>query len=156
MVNIERNFLHPQFYEHVRNYCYNADYYYGEQDNPNQIPTGLVHELKLDSTIVKYFPDKQKDLLLYRAYINHFNAGEKPNFHTDGEGVTSLFYINERDYTLDEGGCTEILVNKDYLLSVIPVANTLVTFDANLYHRATSFKTLPRFTIALKYQTLKI
>tara|TARA_Y100000401_G_C8298431_1_gene212675 strand:- start:317 stop:778 length:462 start_codon:yes stop_codon:yes gene_type:complete len=153
MVNIEHDFLTTQFYEHVRTYCYTADYYYGENDFPEQPPTGLVHNLKLDNTIVKYFPQKQKDLSLYRAYINYFTAGEKPNFHIDGEhGVTSIFYINERNYSLDEGGCTEILVNKDYLISVLPIANTLVTFDANLYHRATSFKTLPRFTIALKYQ----
>ena len=37
---------------------------------------------------------KIKDLSLYRAYINFFNAGESPNFHIDGEGLTSLFYLN--------------------------------------------------------------
>ena len=110
------------------------------------------HNLKLDSKIISYFPNKIKDLSLYRAYINLFNAGEQPNFHTDGEGLTSLFYINTENYNLDEGGCTEILTDKQYLVSVLPIRNSLVTFDAKVLHRATSFKSFPRFTVALKYK----
>ena len=151
MVHFQRNFLTPDLYTKVEDYCYKADYYYGEKDNPNQIPTGLVHNLKLDSEIVSYFPNKMNDLPLYRAYINHFNPGEKPNFHVDGNGYTSLFYINQETYNLDEGGCTEILTHDDYLISVLPIQNTLVTFEAQLMHRATSFKNFPRFTLALKY-----
>tara|TARA_R100000353_G_scaffold34218_1_gene27476 strand:- start:350 stop:814 length:465 start_codon:yes stop_codon:yes gene_type:complete len=152
VVSIQNNFLTPDLYKEVENYCYQADYYYGEYDNPNQVPTGVVHDLKLDSKIVSYFPNKIKDLSLYRAYINLFNAGEKPNFHIDGEGLTSLFYINTENYNLDEGGCTEILTDKQYLVSVLPIRNSLVTFNAKLLHRATSFKSFPRFTVALKYK----
>ena len=152
MVSIQNNFLTPDLYKEVENYCYQADYYYGEWDNPNQVPTGVVHNLKLDSKIISYFPSKIKDLSLYRAYINLFNAGEKPNFHIDGEGLTSLFYINTENYNLDEGGCTEILTDKQYLVSVLPIRNSLVTFDAKVLHRATSFKSFPRFTVALKYK----
>ena len=151
MVSIQNNFLTPDLYKEVENYCYQADYYYGEWDNPNQVPTGVVHNLKLDSKIISYFPSKIKDLSLYRAYINLFNAGEKPNFHIDGEGLTSLFYINTENYNLDEGGCTEILTNQQSLVSVLPIRNSLVTFDAKVLHRATSFKSFPRFTVALKY-----
>jgi len=152
MVSIQNNFLTPDLYKEVENYCYQADYYYGEWDNPNQVPTGVVHNLKLDSKIISYFPSKIKDLSLYRAYINLFNAGEKPNFHIDGEGLTSLFYINTENYNLDEGGCTEILTNQQSLVSVLPIRNSLVTFDAKVLHRATSFKSFPRFTVALKYK----
>ncbi len=152
MIDIDNDFLSLDLYKKVEDYCYSADYYYGERDNPHQTPTGLVHNLKLDSPIVSYFPSKQDGFPLYRAYINHFNAGEKPNFHIDGSGRTSLYYINNETYNLDEGGCTEILTNKKYLVSILPIRNTLVTFNAGLYHRATSFKTLPRFTIALKYE----
>lgn len=150
-MKITNNFLTPDLYEKVEDYCFKADYYYGEKDNPKQIPTGLVHDLKLDSEIVNYFPQEIDDLPLYRAYINHFNPGEKPFFHIDGTGYTSLFYINCDNYNLDEGGCTEIRTHENYLISVLPFKNTLVTFKAELEHRATSFKTLPRFTIALKY-----
>ena len=153
MVHVQRNFLTPDLYQKVESYCYEADYYYGEPDNPNQIPTGLVHNLKLDSEIVSYFPKKVDNLFLYRTYINLFNPGEKPNFHidSDGGGFTLLFYINQEKYDLDEGGCTEILTHEDYLISVLPIRNSLVTFEAQLSHRATSFKTQPRFTLALKY-----
>ena len=149
---MNKSYLYKVVYKKVENYCYQADYYYGEWDNPNQVPTGVIHNLKLDSEIVSYFPNKIKDLSLYRAYINLFNAGENPNFHIDGEGLTSLFYINTENYNLDEGGCTEILTDKQYLVSVLPIRNSLVTFDAKALHRATSFKSFPRFTVALKYK----
>ena len=151
-MNIQNNFLTPDLYKEVENYCYHADYCYGEHDGiSEQVPTGVVHDLELDSKIVSYFPSKIRGLSLYRAYINLFNAGEKPNFHIDGKGITALFYINAETYNLDEGGCTEILTDKQYLISVLPIRNSLVTFDANTPHRATSFKSFPRFTVALKY-----
>jgi len=151
LINIQNNFLTPDVYKKVEDYCYQADYYYGEWDNPNQVPTGVIHNLKLDSEIVSYFPNKINDLSLYRAYINLFNAGENPNFHIDGEGLTSLLYINTEDYRLDQGGFTEILTDQQHLVSVLPIRNSLVTFDAKAIHRATSFRSYPRFTVALKY-----
>jgi len=155
VVDIKRNFLTPDLYKKVEDYCYQADYYYGEWDNPDQVPTGVIHNLKLDSEIVSYFPSKIKELSLYRAYINLFNAGERPNFHIDGEGLTSIFYLNSEEYKLDEGGCTEILTDQQYLISILPIRNSLVTFNAKSVHRATAFKSLPRFTVALKYENLK-
>ncbi len=151
MLNIQSNYLLPNLYKEVENYCYNADYYYGERDTPNSIPVGLVHDLKLDSKIVSYFPKVENNLFLFRAYINLFSAGEQPNFHTDEGKLTSLYYINIDNYNLNEGGCTEILTHKQHLVSVLPIRNTLVTFDAELPHRATSFKNMSRFTLALKY-----
>ena len=95
MIEFQRNFLTPDLYQKVEYYCYRADYYYGEQDNPQQIPTGLVHDLKLDSEIVGYFPKEKNNIPLYRVYINLFNPGEKPHFHIDGVGYTSLFYLQQ-------------------------------------------------------------
>lgn len=158
MIHFQNNFLSSDLYQKVESYCYRADYYYGETDNENEIPTGLVHNFELDNEIVSYFPTKLRDLSLYKAYINLFYPGEKPNFHIDGvdgpidkDRLTALFYINDKNYDLNEGGCTEILTHDNYFISVRPIQNTLATFDAQLLHRATSFKTLPRFTIALKY-----
>ena len=151
-IHLQSNFLTPESYLKVQDYCYLASYKYGEWDNEHQIPTGVVHILELDSEIVSYFPSKIENLSLHRAYINLFNAGETPNFHVDGKGLTSLFYVNAEKYNLDEGGCTEIVTSNQALTSILPIQNTLVTFDAQLVHRATSFRTLPRFTIALKYQ----
>tara|TARA_A100001391_G_scaffold60721_1_gene37876 strand:+ start:3472 stop:3933 length:462 start_codon:yes stop_codon:yes gene_type:complete len=151
MVNIQSHYLSPDLYKEVEGYCYNADYYYGERDHPNAIPTGLVHNLQLDSLIVSYFPKEQKNLSLVRAYINYFAAGEHPKFHVDHGKLTSLYYINTDDYNIDEGGCTEIITHPQYITSILPYKNTLITFDAKLVHKATSFKTRPRFTIALKY-----
>ena len=148
MIKVQPNYLPLRQYQQIEDYCYAADYYYGERDNPHTQPTGLVHNLSLNSHIVKYFPTKG----LFRAYINYFSAGEQPHFHVDHGRLTSLYYINEEGYNLNEGGCTEIHTHEGHLTSVLPFRNTLVTFDAVLPHRATSFNTLPRFTLALKYE----
>tara|TARA_B100000424_G_scaffold270157_2_gene268798 strand:- start:130 stop:597 length:468 start_codon:yes stop_codon:yes gene_type:complete len=153
MLDIKHNYLSAEQYKNVENYCYSASYVYGERDNPYQMPTGLVHNLELNNKLVDYFPRVVNTFPLFRAYINFFSSGDKPNFHVDGEsGYTSLFYINSEAYNSNEGGCTEIFDGKDTMTSVMPFRNTLLTFSANKLHRATPFRTQPRFTVALKYQ----
>ena len=147
MIKIQPNYLSPDLYQQVEDYCYTASYLYGERDHPDVAPTGFTHDLDLDSKIVSYFPTQG----LFRAYINYFSAGENPMFHTDYGRLTSLFYINEESYDINEGGCTEMLTDNS-ITGIIPFRNTLATFDANIVHRATSFNTRPRFTLALKYE----
>ena len=153
MLEIKHNYLALDQYKEVENYCFKAKYEYGERDNPHQMPTGLVHNLEKESNIAKLFPMFIKEAFLYRIYINYFAIGEQPNFHIDGQnGYTSIFYINTEAYNSNEGGCTEIFNGKDTITSVMPFRNTLITFPANNLHRATPFRTQPRFTIALKYK----
>ena len=71
MVSIQNNFLTPDLYKEVENYCYHADYCYGEHDGvTDQVPTGVVHDLELDSKIVSYFPSKIRGLSLYLSLIH--------------------------------------------------------------------------------------
>jgi hypothetical protein len=92
---------------------------------------------------------KQKDVT--RVYINCFAPLENPYFHTDGDiGTTFLYYPNKR-WELDEGGETQFFIDNS-IYGVPPIPNRLIYFDANLLHRATSFRSSHRFSIAVKYQ----
>ena len=153
MIHIEHNYLTSEAYSFVENYCLNVSYTYGKSDVVGQIPTGLVHELNKESEIVSYFPTLCHGLPMAECSINFFSPREYPNFHCDHtSGYTCLFYINKESHDLNEGGCTEIYVEgENRLTSVLPIRNSFVTFPATNLHQATSFKTQPRFTIALKY-----
>ena len=87
---------------------------------------------------------------LYRMYINCFAPNENPYFHVDGEGYTFLYYCDNEEFDLNEGGETQFLVDND-LMGVLPVPNRMVIFDGTIKHRATTYRSRHRFTIAIKY-----
>ena len=87
---------------------------------------------------------------LYRMYINCFAPSERPYFHRDGDtGITFLYYVNGTD-DLNEGGETQI-VEDGLIKGVLPISNRLVQFNANVLHRATTYRNSHRFTLAVKY-----
>ncbi len=84
-------------------------------------------------------------------YVNCFAPCENPYFHTDGDkGMTFLYYANDR-WELNDGGETQIVVN-DEIKGILPIPNRIVGFDANLVHRATTFRFKHRFTLAAKFK----
>ena len=83
-------------------------------------------------------------------YVNCFAPNENPYFHTDGDnGLTFLYYPN-MDWDLQEGGETQFYINDD-IYGITPIPNRMVVFDANIQHRATTFRNQYRFTLAIKY-----
>ena len=156
-IEIKDNFLEETDAKRVLEYCVQSSYTYGEVDTPQTPPTGMVHEIQRDEDIYKLFESKIKNyyryvrkLNLYRMYVNCFSPSENPYFHTDGDkGVTFLYYVND-EWTLNEGGETQILVD-DEIRGVLPLPNRIVGFNANLLHRATSFRNRHRFTLAVKF-----
>tara|TARA_R100001129_G_scaffold182430_1_gene163052 strand:+ start:716 stop:1198 length:483 start_codon:yes stop_codon:yes gene_type:complete len=156
-IEIKDNFLEETDAKRVLEYCVQSSYTYGEVDTPQTPPTGMVHEIQRDEDIYKLFESKIKNyyryvrkLNLYRMYVNCFSPSENPYFHTDGDkGVTFLYYVNDQ-WTLNEGGETQILVD-DEIRGVLPLPNRIVGFNANLLHRATSFRNRHRFTLAVKF-----
>ena len=133
---------------------YNRNFKYGEVDKRTDPPTGLVFELDnqlLD--IFKTFLFNKKDffrnLKLQRAYVNLFIPNENPFFHEDGDVITNLFYLNPQ-YDIDEGGETQFFID-DKIIGIQSKPSRLVIFDGKILHRATSFRTKPRITVALKY-----
>lgn len=89
-----------------------------------------------------------------RAYVNLFLPNERPFFHTDGSVITCLFYFTPHSNPdIDEGGETQFYVDKQ-LLGVLPRPSRLVLFDGNISHRATSFRSYPRITAAIKFRVV--
>ena len=146
-----------EVYTEIKTYAYT----YGEVDTTGLPPTGMVHNLPNDSCLVKEllisayqaFP-KLVGHVPFRSYINYFAPAENPYFHSDGDrGVTVLIYINP-ETSLDEGGETQFVGSNHCIHSVLPRPGRAVMFDARLVHKATSFRTQPRFTIALKFDSV--
>ena len=84
-------------------------------------------------------------------YVNCFAPTETPYFHTDGVGYTFLYYPDPAIHELDEGGETQFVVDGN-IMGIMPISNRMSIFDGTIKHRATSFRTKHRFTVAIKYQ----
>ena len=130
------------------------DFYYGERDSEKFPPTGLVSNLQfhdslfvqLDSKVNQLNKTKKK---IRRAYVNLFLPNERPFFHTDGNIRTFLFYFNPK-VDINENGETQFFLDKE-IRGILPVPGSVVSFDGTILHRATSFRTLPRITVAFKF-----
>ena len=161
MIEVIDNFLSQEEFNFVLNYSKSALYGYGEADDESHPPTGLVHNITKSKKIYKLFENKTKEFVstnhkLYRMYINCFAPSENPYFHTDcsdheenDDEVTFLYYPNET-WDLNDGGETQFFID-ERIYGIAPVPNRLVYFNANLLHRATSFRDRHRFTVAIKY-----
>lgn len=155
-INVFDNFLSLQDCQSVLRYCYEASYTYGERDRPETPPTGMVHVIDNESEIYQLFHDKTRELVphtskLYRMYVNCFAPNENPYFHIDGShGITFLYYPDQK-WELDQGGETQFYINGE-IHGITPVSNRIVMFDANIMHRATTFRNGYRFTLAVKYK----
>jgi hypothetical protein len=105
------------------------------------------------TSIEKKLPEyKTKDIS--RLYINCFAPTENPYFHIDGGVGTTFLYYPNPNWNLDQGGETQFIVD-DNIYAIPPVTNRLISFDANMLHKATTFRDHHRFTIAIKYGTHK-
>ena len=152
-IEIYDDFLSSDLQNFVWEYCIESSYTYGEYDTPETPPTGMVHEIE-GNDIYKLFYEKTKDLIpknfnLYRMYVNCFAPSECPYFHTDGEGITFLYYP-QHTWDIDMGGETQFVID-DEIKGIFPIPNRLVMFDGNILHRATTFRSRHRFTLAIKY-----
>jgi hypothetical protein len=156
MIEIKDNLLEAEQYLYVLNYCQRAKFTWGETDDYNLPPTGMVHEIDETELIYQVFRSKTQEIVpnlnLHRMYVNCFAPSENPYFHIDWEdkgAVTFLFYPTE-GWNYDDGGETQFIVD-DEIYGVTPVPNRLVYFDADIPHKATSFRDRHRFTLAVKY-----
>ena len=150
------DFLDKKDLQYVIDYCLKSSYTYGERDLKTHPPTGMVHEIKRFEYIYKFFESKIRDsnlvkeMNLYRMYVNCFSPSENPYFHIDGDdGLTFLYYVDE--WKLDDGGETQFLIDNE-IKGVLPIPNRIVGFDANIWHKATSFRDKHRFTLAIKFK----
>ena len=145
------NYLTVEQYRETWNFVKNANYKAGEVDYEGSYPIGMVAELPLDNSL---FPKQINNNSLSRSYINYYGPRELSAFHIDNDDSTAvtLLYYPCPTYDLNEGGATELIINKQ-ILGVLPIANRLLAFKSNILHRATPFKSHQRWTIAFKYET---
>jgi hypothetical protein len=135
---------------------YNNSFMYGEFDTDETPPNGMILNLQSDSALFKTFYDAVvrkhfavKNLTMKRAYVNLFSPNEHTYFHADGDVITCLFYITP-EHDINEGGETQFIID-DNIVGIRAKPSRLVIFDGNILHRATSFKSNPRITVALKF-----
>lgn len=131
------------------------DFYYGERDSEKFPPTGLVSNISFHDSLFVQLDSKVQQLnktrkKIRRAYVNLFLPNERPFFHTDGNIRTFLFYFNPK-VDLNENGETQFFLDKE-IRGILPVPGSVVSFDGTILHRATSFRSFPRITVALKYE----
>lgn len=169
MIDYIDNFFNQFQYYEIAEYCLKAPYFFGETDNIDTPPTGMVSDIPEEEPIYKLFCDtlsikipRVNQLNLYALYINYFVPSENPYFHTDCEvGITCLYYLgpikamSQRwknvDYNISDGGETQFIQNNNSI-NILPISNRMCFFDANILHRATPFRDKYRFTIAAKYR----
>jgi len=159
MIKIYENLFSKDEQEQIYNFCKSRPYYRGEVDKPGYPPTGLISSLEnkniIDDLMLRTNNQKKK---IERTYINLFIPNEKPYYHIDNsnsEYKTLLYYVNteEIDWT-DEGGETFFL--EDNFRKAIPFSpGKIIVFNANILHKASSFRNLDRYTIALKFKSSK-
>lgn len=155
-INIIDNIFTEIEIKNLQNLFITQPFTYGETDRDDTPPTGFIQEIT-DSTTVNYLAlniskyfDNLKPHKIYRSYVNLFSAREIPYFHIDGVNtITCLFYINP-NYDIDEGGETQFIVDNK-IIGVAPKAGRAVVFNGSIMHRATSYRSFPRLTVALKY-----
>ena len=158
IIKLIDNFFEEKVHHNIWDYCNNVSYKLGEEDREGVPSTGGVFEIFNDNNLFKVFNDKLKErfvelnnLNCFRSYINFFSPNENPYYHIDNDkGYTCLFYPN-LEFELDEGGETQFVLNNG-ITGILPTPNRMVLFDARLNHKATSFRSKHRFTIAFKYQ----
>jgi hypothetical protein len=168
-INVHDNLLSKDENDKFRDILlYHSPFFYGEGDRSDIEPTGIVCDftrfLSSESNLDPVFTQMIQILLdkiyekheflskmnLYRIYLNLFTPNEKPYFHIDGDNtVTCLYYLNP-DLDINEGGETQFLIDEE-IRGVISKPGRLAVFDGGLKHRATSFRTVPRLTMAFKF-----
>ena len=158
MIKVIDNFFVLEEHQNLNRYCEESLYNVGEADKEGVPRSGIVHEITKDNPLFNWLVNKiylkepsTKKYNCYRAYINCFIPNEKTFYHTDWpHGVTCLYYTN-LNFNKEEGGETQFLINNE-IKGILPIPNRMVIFDATLEHKATSFNSDRRFTIALKME----
>lgn len=161
-IGVTDNIFTADIHQQIFKYCADVEgYSWGEHDEPQHPPTGMVHDIPESEKLYGLFKTKiandlypeVKKLELYRMYINCFAPCEVPYWHDDGppECITFLYYPHIDKWDMNELGETQFYMD-DMIYAIPPIPNRMIMFNAHIKHRATSYRSLHRFTIAIKYR----
>jgi hypothetical protein len=154
------NFLHPDTFVQVAAEMTTLRDWKPEVDFQGAAPVGETCDLPSTSVAYRSILDELKKLFLVRFtvdrfYVNRFRATEVPQFHEDGEVVTCVFYADPGNWTPHHHGETQLLINGE-IRGILPLPNRMLVFDGRLLHRATSYQTRTRHTIAAKLEGVSL
>ena len=147
-----------KFKEKIHKELLTLNYFYGETDNLDTPPTGMIsnlnHKQFTFETINSFCKTQDcfKNLKLMRAYVNLFAPREYCFFHSDEDANKTLIYYPNLDWDLNEGGETKFVSDNNTLVSVLPVSGRIIIFDSKIVHCATSFKDRHRFSVVFKFR----
>lgn len=154
------NFLHPDTFLQVAAGLKTLRHWKPEVDFAGAAPVGETCDLPSTSTAYQAIVHELKKLFpvpwtVDRFYVNRFMAKEVPQFHEDGEVITCVYYADPGNWTPDHHGETQLLINGE-IRGILPLPNRMLVFDGRLLHRATSFQTRTRHTIAAKLEGVSL
>ena len=148
------SFLHPQTFPQVAAEVESLRHWKPEVDFHGAAPVGETCDLPSSSMAYRSIVQELKKLFrgpwtVDRFYVNRFQPREVPQFHADGDVVTCVLYADPGNWTPHDHGETQLLINAE-IRGILPIPNRMLVFDGRLLHRATSFQTRRRHTIAAK------
>jgi hypothetical protein len=152
------NVLKPEEHALILNMCKKSNYKHGVYDIKEKGPSGLDCQLDPHSYPTDILLDKVYELKpelqgkLIRVNINYFVPREVPYFHIDDSEGTTVIYYPSDSYDEDEGGETQLLAPDDIIYGIRPRPNRFLFFKSDIRHRATSYRSSVRFTIAIKFR----
>ena len=161
-IEVFDNTISNEDQDEVRYIISKSHFKYGITDDSNKPPSGLKSTnvpLPIIQKIVSFANSQSKNVnfsefQVESVVVNLFISNELPYFHTDIiKGITIVYYCNET-YPFDELGETQFLIKDnngyEYIQGVQPKSGRIVIFTGSISHRATTFRSKPRFTIAIQ------
>lgn len=101
---------------------------------------------------IEYFEKEFNQCKILRIYVNGQSFTQHGEFHVDDGERTYLIGMSEK-INSNSGGATEFLVDEEgqTTISIYPLYNRLISFPADIQHRA-----LPSFDLSIFRMTLAI
>jgi len=99
--------------------------------------------------LVNLFPDNE----VLRIYANGQSGIQHGSFHEDDGERTFLIGLS-KGWNVESGGATEFLQENECSLSVYPYYNRMVSFPANIKHRALPNIDFESFRMSLALKTI--
>ena len=147
-------FLHPETFPKVISELGRLHHWQPEIDFKGAAPVGETCELPSSFETYRAIIQELKKLFpvpwtIDRFYVNRFKPREVPQFHADGDVITCLLYADPGNWSPRDHGETQLLIGGE-IRGILPLPNRMLVFDGRILHRATSFQTRVRHTIAAK------
>jgi hypothetical protein len=143
-------FLHPETFPKVISELGRLHHWQPEIDFRGAAPVGETCELPssfetyraIIQELKKLFPCRGRSIASTSTASNRGG----PQFHADGDVITCLLYADPGNWSPHDHGERNADRRRD--TRILPLPNRMLVFDGRILHRATSFQTRVRHTIA--------